>query len=63
MQTEQDKDWCKVVMVSPGSGMSVFTNDKQAQRVMRVGRKRNDGPVIQTKAEPYYRKFDKHGKR
>ena len=32
---------------------------EQAQRVMRVGRKRNDGPAIPPKAEPCYRKFDK----
>jgi len=32
---------------------------EQAQRVMRIGRKRNDGPVVQPKAEPYYRQFDK----
>ena len=32
---------------------------EQAQRVMRVGRKRNDGQAIPPKAEPYYSKFDK----
>lgn len=30
------------------------------QREMRLGRKRNDGPVVEPKAEqPYYRRFDK----
>lgn len=32
---------------------------EQVQRIMRVGRKRNDGRAIQLQAEPYYRKFDR----
>lgn len=32
---------------------------EQTQRAMRVGRKRNDVPVAQSKAEPYYRQFEK----
>lgn len=87
MQNEHKKDWNKVVMTPPGSGMSVIAHEvalggtmvvldkgssaegmaaairqqeaEQTQRVMRIGRKRNDGPVVQTKAEPYYRQFAK----
>lgn len=31
----------------------------QRQRLMRVGRKHNNGPVAQQKADPFYRQFDK----
>lgn len=55
MQNELKEDWVKVVMVPPGTGMSIF----MAQCVMRCGHNRNAAPAVRSEAEPYYRRFDK----
>lgn len=55
----------RVVVFDKGSTSEMAATEihrldsEQTQRVMRVGRKRNDGPVIQPKAVPYYRQFGK----
>ena len=62
MKKRQEKDWIKLAMSRAGSGISVLsrqTEIEQTQRVMRVGRKHNAGPVFQPPAEPYYRQLDK----
>lgn len=54
-----------MVVLDKGSSAEVMVAEirrqeiEQAQRVMRIGRKRNDMPVVQPEAEPYYRQFDK----
>lgn len=44
----------------PGRHGRLFdaTDLENYQTLMRIGRKRNDGVVVQPKPEPYYRKFD-----
>lgn len=58
-----DNPYNEVVMSPAGSGMSLTANQQEierVQRIMRVGRKRNDGPAAQPKQlMPYYRQFDK----
>lgn len=54
-----------MVVLDKGSSAEVMVAEirrqeiEQAQRVMRIGRKCNDMPVVQPEAEPYYRQFDK----
>lgn len=53
------------VVIDKGYSAEMVASDirqleiEQAHRVMLVGRKRNDGPVISPKAEPYYRQYAK----
>ena len=55
----------KTIIFDKGSSAESFANGlrslevEQAQRVMRIGRRRNDKPVSPVKTEPYYRQFDK----
>lgn len=50
-----DKGSCAEVMAAEISRLEIA----QTQHVMRVDRKRNDGPVAKPKADPYYRQFAK----
>lgn len=56
----------KMVIIDKGQSYETFQAEinplehERIQRILRVGRKRNDGPVAQPKQTvPYYRQFDK----